>query len=106
MPGALDTLAKATDWLVANGDKAVQTALAGASPYLRLFGTVAGGAAMATAAGVAARHLAANGDDRFYAAKLATAGFYGAHILPQAHALADTVMHGADATLALDDEDF
>jgi 3-(methylsulfanyl)propanoyl-CoA dehydrogenase len=106
MTGALDTLAETTDWLVTNGGKTLDRALAGASPYLRLFGIVAGGAAMAKAAGIAAARLSADGDDRFYQSKLATAGFYGAHILPQAHALADTVMHGAETTLALDDEDY
>jgi len=106
MTGALDTLAETTDWLVSNGGKTLDVALAGASPYLRLFGIVAGGAAMAKAAGVAAERLSADGEDRFYRSKLATAGFYGAHILPQAHALADTVMNGAETTLALDDEDY
>jgi len=106
MTGALDALATTTDWLVNDGAKKLDAALAGASPYLRLFGIVAGGVAMAKAAGVAAKRLMADGQDRFYRSKLATAAFYGAHILPQAHALADTVMNGADTTLALDDEDY
>jgi alkylation response protein AidB-like acyl-CoA dehydrogenase len=106
MPGALDALLQTTDWLVANAGKDLDPALAGAVPYLQLFGTVAGGAAVARSAGVAAARLAADGEDAFYRGKLATAGFYGTHILPRAHALADTVMNGAEATLALDDEDY
>ena len=106
MGHAIDALEKATNWLVESGARDQAAALAGASPYLRLFGTVAGGAMMTKAAGVAAARLAENGDDRFYGAKCATAGFYGAHILPQANALADTVINGAPATLVLDDEDF
>jgi len=106
MAKALDALESTTAWLVDKGAKERNAALAGASPYLRLFGTVAGGAAMAKAAGVAARHLTANGADAFYEAKLTTAGFYGAHILPQALSLSDTVMNGAELVMALDDEDY
>jgi 3-(methylsulfanyl)propanoyl-CoA dehydrogenase len=106
MGQAIDALEKATDWLVESGARNQDAALAGASPYLRLFGTVAGGAMMAKAAGVAAERLSENADDRFYGAKRTTAGFYGEHILPQAQALADTVINGAATVLDLDDEDF
>ncbi len=106
MGQAIGALEKATDWLVESGARNQAAALAGASPYLRLFGTVAGGAMMAKAAGVAAERLSENADDRFYGAKRATAGFYGEHILPQAQALADTVINGAATVLDLDDEDF
>jgi alkylation response protein AidB-like acyl-CoA dehydrogenase len=106
LPDAVDALAKATHWLVAQGDADRNAALAGACPYLRLFGIVAGGAGLAKAAAIAAGQLTANGEDRFCQAKLTTAGFYGSHILPQANALADTVMTGAPGTLELDDEDF
>jgi hypothetical protein len=61
---------------------------------------------MAKAAGVAAQRLGAHGDDKFYRTKLATAAFYGDHILPTAQALSDTVVNGADSTLALNEEDF
>jgi alkylation response protein AidB-like acyl-CoA dehydrogenase len=103
---AIDALEKATAWLVKNGAADQAAALAGATPYLRLFGTVAGGAMMAKAAGVAAARLGANGDDRFYKTKLATAGFYGEHILPQAQALAEAVINGAASALVLEDDDF
>jgi hypothetical protein len=103
---AIDTLEDVTAWLVENGGKDRNLALAGATPYLRLFGTVAGGAHMAKAADIAAKRLAEDDSDGFYQAKLVTAGFYGTHILPQAQALADTVKNGADATLALNDEDY
>jgi alkylation response protein AidB-like acyl-CoA dehydrogenase len=102
---ATDTLEDVTAWLVEKGGKDRNLALAGAAPYLRLFGTVAGGAAMGKAATIAARRLA-DGGDSFYRAKLATAGFYGTHILPQTHALADTVKNGAEATLALDEDNY
>ncbi|MEM9681740.1 MAG: acyl-CoA dehydrogenase [Pseudomonadota bacterium] len=106
LSAAIDALEDATAWLTENGAKDRDGALAGATPYLRLFGTVAGGAAMLKAASASARNLAANGGDTFYETKLATAGFYGTHILPQAQALADTVGAGAETALALGEDDF
>jgi len=103
---AADALERATAWLCDAGAASEASALAAATPYLRLFGTVAGGAMMAKAAGVAAQRLGAHGDDKFYRTKLATAAFYGDHILPTAQALSDTVVNGADSTLALNEEDF
>lgn len=103
---AVDALEEATEWLRQTGVKDQAAALAGAAPYLRLFGTVAGGAMMAKAAGVAAARLAAAPDDKFYRTKLATAAFYGDHILPQAQPLADTVINGADSALSLEADDF
>jgi hypothetical protein len=103
---AADALERATEWLCEAGAAGEASALAGATPYLRIFGTVAGGAMMAKAAGVAAQRLAANGEDTFYRTKLATAAFYGDHILPLAHALSDTVVNGAGSALALNEEDF
>jgi alkylation response protein AidB-like acyl-CoA dehydrogenase len=103
---AIDALEKTTGWLNDAGTQDQVAALAGATPYLRLFGTVAGGAQMAKAAGAAAARLAANGDDKFYRIKLATAAFYGHHILPQSRALADTVITGAESALALAEDEF
>lgn len=103
---AVDALEGATDWLKRTGVKDQAAALAGATPYLRLFGTVAGGAMMAKAAGVAAARLATAPDDKFYRTKLATTAFYGDHILPQAQHLADAVINGADTALALEADDF
>ncbi|MGH6618042.1 MAG: acyl-CoA dehydrogenase [Alphaproteobacteria bacterium] len=103
---AVDALEEATEWLRRTGVENQAAALAGATPYLRLFGTVAGGAMMAKAAGVAAARLAAAPDDKFYRTKLATAAFYGDHVLPQAQSLADAVVNGADSALALEADDF
>ena len=94
----------ATDYLLDQGAQDERRALAGATPYLRLFGTVAGGAMMAHSACVAAK-AAGNGatDPDFYAAKLVTAGFYADHVLPQADGLAAAVTDGAESILALDE---
>ena len=99
---AVDGLEAATRWLVEHYRQQPEAAAAVAVPYLKLFGTVAGGWLMARAALVAQDRLDAPGADRgFLEAKLATTRFYLEHLLPQAGALARTVTHGAASTLAL-----
>ena len=75
---AFGALATATEWLLAAPDPGDR--LAGASPYLRMFGTVAG-ARYLTDAAVAAVRLSNGGDpDGYYRAKIATADFFTAQI--------------------------
>jgi hypothetical protein len=74
-------------------------------PFLRLMGIVAGGWQMARAALAAEKGLN-SGDTRFLEAKLATARFYGDHVLVQATALRDTVVHGGSGVMALSEEQF
>ena len=62
---------------------------------------------MARAALVAEAGLAAGkGEADFYRAKIATARFYAAHILPQAQGFASAVVNGAESVLALNNEQF
>jgi alkylation response protein AidB-like acyl-CoA dehydrogenase len=82
-------LREATDWLLAKGVEDPQNALAGATPYLRLFGTVLGGWFLARQA-LAARAV----DDDFHRAKVATARYYCEQVLPQARALVPAVTAG------------
>jgi alkylation response protein AidB-like acyl-CoA dehydrogenase len=97
---AVDGLEAATRWLVDHYRQEPEAAAAVAVPYLKMFGTVAGGWLMARAALIARERLDAPGADRaFLEAKLATARFYLEHLLPQAGALARTVTHGAASTL-------
>ena len=89
---ASGALAAATEWLLAAPDPGDR--LAGASPYLRMFGTVAG-ARYLTDAAVAAVRLSNGGDpDGYYRAKIATADFFTAQILPGAKALVPAVTAG------------
>ncbi len=106
----LRSLSDTTDWLLEAGAQDLERAAAGASPYLRLFGTVVGGWLLARGAMAAQRRLTAkavggNGaDDRpFLEAKVVTARFYADNILPRAAAEAAAVTGGADSTLALDE---
>ena len=104
---SFDTLSSATGWIVEAGGRDLRLAAAGASPYLRLFGTVAGGWLMGRAAVAAAGQLGqANGDGVFLAAKIKTARFYADNVLPQAQALATMVTEGGTSTLAIDEDQF
>jgi hypothetical protein len=95
-------LRETTDWLLAATDP--NDGLAGATPYLRQFGIVAGGYYLARSALVASELLAANGDDPWLQAKIDTCAFYADQILPQAAGSAPAVTVGADQLFAIDDD--
>ena len=97
-------LAAAGAWLRERGEDEPAATAAGATPYLRLFGAVAGGWGLARGALAAARHLAEGGNDPFYAAKLATARFYAEQILPPAAALLGPITRGAENLMAIPPE--
>ncbi len=100
----LKALTESTDWLLAAPGRA---AAAGAVPYLNLCGTVIGGWLMTRAAAAATAQLArGDADADFLTAKRITAQHYALHVLPQAGALRDTVLHGAATTLGLADAQF
>ena len=90
---ATDALDQATrdmqQWLA--GDQ--QSALAGASQYLRLFGLTLGGACLAKA-GLAAEALAADGN-RSELARVGLARFYAEKMLPAAPGIARAIASGA-----------
>src|ERR1043165_10093727 len=79
---------------------------AGAVPFLKLMGIVAGGWQMARAALAAERLLSKGGDKPFLEAKIATARFYGDQVLVQAPALRDTVVKGAERVMTLSEDQF
>jgi alkylation response protein AidB-like acyl-CoA dehydrogenase len=94
---------ESVDYIVANAGKDLTSAFAGAVPFLKLMGIVAGGWQMARAALAAEKKLGA-GDKPFYAAKIATARFYVDHVLVQAPALRDTVVKGASAVMSVPED--
>jgi butyryl-CoA dehydrogenase len=89
---------------VANSGKDVKGVFAGAVPFLRLMGIVAGGWQMARAA-LSAERLSSS-DSNFYQAKIKTARFYAEHVLVQAPGLRDTVVKGAGGVMALSEDQF
>ncbi len=109
--GALATaskaLAEAVEYLLATFGKDVKAASAGAVPFLRLMGIVAGGWQLARSALIAERRLAeGKGDNAFYQAKIATARFFADQLLSQAPGLASAVTSGGAGALSLDEEQF
>jgi len=89
----LAALRTATDWLLADGMANPLDALAGATPYLRLFSVVTGGWMMARQA-LAASEALTTGDaaDRaFYEAKILSARFFCEQLLPQAVGLVPAI---------------
>jgi 3-(methylthio)propanoyl-CoA dehydrogenase len=89
------------EFIVAAKDPRAQ--FAGAVPFLKLMGIVAGGWQMARAALAAAK---GTGDDSFDKAKIATARFYADHVLVQAPALRNTVVNGSAGVMALSEDQF
>jgi alkylation response protein AidB-like acyl-CoA dehydrogenase len=104
---AMDGLEAATRWIIGNFPKNPRAVAAVSVPYLKLFGTVAGGWMMARAALAAQRLMGTpNADREFLQRKLASACFYAEHELPRAATFAREVTHGADSVLALDPGQF
>jgi 3-(methylsulfanyl)propanoyl-CoA dehydrogenase len=93
------------DFVVSSYEPDVRRVSVGAVPLLELFGVVAGGWQMARAALAAHRRLGSgDGDAPFLAAKLLTARFYADHVLCRARGLCHALVHGADAALAIEDD--
>ena len=105
--GSLQAGAKAVrecvEFIVANAGTDAPGTFAGAVPFLKLMGIVAGGWQMARAA-LAAERALGSGDKAFLEAKLATARFYADQVLVQAPALRDTVVRGAGAVMSVPED--
>jgi 3-(methylsulfanyl)propanoyl-CoA dehydrogenase len=94
---AVDSLDRATVWLLGKLDGAPDAVLAGATPYLRLFASAAGGCALAEEA-LAAMRLNGGGDAP---RRVALARFFAENIAVQAGTLETTVTEGADSVAEL-----
>jgi 3-(methylsulfanyl)propanoyl-CoA dehydrogenase len=91
------SLERATQWLIGKLEHEPDAALAGATPYLRLFGITAGGSMLADEA-LAALRLAGEGADP--AVRVALARFFAENITVQAGGLERSVSTGADSITA------
>ncbi|PHQ72352.1 MAG: acyl-CoA dehydrogenase [Sneathiella sp.] len=101
----ISALKDATDWLYTNAPNDPNAAPAGATPYLRMFATVVGAYLLAKSALKAKKLMAAgDSDTAFLSAKVVTARFFAAQILPQATALLGPVTEGPEMLFALDEE--
>jgi alkylation response protein AidB-like acyl-CoA dehydrogenase len=91
---AIDALETATDWLLDRTKSNPMDTLAGATPYLRLFGLAAGGHYLAKGALAATQEEAL--DPAFVNRKLSSLRFFGANMLTTCGGLAASVMAGND----------
>jgi len=91
---AIQSYEDATNFVLAHAQTNIRAVFAGSVPYLMLAGTVHGGWHMARAALACLRHINAGDADAFHQQKLATAIFYGAHLLPRASSLNAAVQAG------------
>jgi alkylation response protein AidB-like acyl-CoA dehydrogenase len=91
---AVDSLERATQWLLSRQQNDPDTLLAGATPYLRLFALAAGSAMLAEEA-LAAIKLGRNGTDA--AARIAIARFFAENIAVTAGGLEHIVFESADS---------
>jgi len=97
---AIDSLERATQFMLgALVAEDFDPALAGASPYLRLFATAQGGALLGEAALAAHRAMSAGDNDHAHAGRVQLARFFADNIAPMAAGLVDVVVGGA-ASLA------
>ena len=95
-------LADTTRWLTEHGLANPLEAFAGATPYLEMFGLVAGGWLLARGATVARGRLDAGaGDAEFLTARVVVARFFAERLLPKVRALAADVQCGAEGLFAL-----
>jgi hypothetical protein len=93
---ALGSLERASRWLLERVTSKPNDALAGATPYLRLFGETFGGTLLADQA------LAANAADHGGKRHVTLARFFAEHIAVQAGALERAIVDGAEALNAAD----
>jgi len=98
---AVGVLAKATHALLTTLGTRPDAGMAVSVPYLKLCGYVIAGWLMARAADLAAARVA-GAEREFYAAKLRTAAFYAAQVLPTAVALGRVVESGGVSVVETD----
>jgi acyl-CoA dehydrogenase len=92
---AADSLERATHWLLGAGSGDHDAALAGASPYLRLFSVALGGALLAQEALAATRYP----DTTNVSGRVAVARFFAENVAVHAGALERSVVEGADSII-------
>jgi acyl-CoA dehydrogenase len=97
---AVDELARATSFMQEAATARPNEALAGATPYLRLFAIARGGALLAKGTLAAHRLAHAGNGDPLLAARITAARFFAGNVAPAAHGLAREIIEGAGPVLA------
>ena len=98
----INAVERAVEFNLAHFNGNVRACFAGSVPMLKLFGIVCGGWQLARVAMEAEKRInAGHADSAFYEAKLATLRFFADTMIPEAIAAADTIVNGAEGTMAL-----
>jgi 3-(methylthio)propanoyl-CoA dehydrogenase len=99
---SIDAIERVVEFNLANFNTNVRACFAGSVPMIKLFGIVCGAWQLARVAIEAEKRIAAgHADKAFYEAKIATLRFYADTMIPEAIAAADTIVNGAEGTMAL-----
>ena len=105
LAAGIDALERASRWIAERLASEPDAVGAAATPYMHMFGTVAGGWLLARSALAARTLLAAKpANAAFLEAKIVTARFYAEQILPKAPALLGPVTAGAATLFAIEPE--
>jgi alkylation response protein AidB-like acyl-CoA dehydrogenase len=98
---AIESAQACATWLVEAGRLDMRLAAGAAVPFLELMGTLVGGQMMAVQAMAAAKDAAT---DPFLAAKVATARFYGDHVLSRVAGLSLAIRQGSEWVMAVPED--
>ncbi|BBF91348.1 acyl-CoA dehydrogenase family protein [Blastochloris tepida] len=94
---SVDALERTTHWMLDAVETRPADALAGATPYLRLFALATGGAYLAKKALAAMAELRAGSTDPHHGLRVASARFFAAHLATAAAGLEAAITEGAEA---------
>jgi hypothetical protein len=97
---AVDALERATDYMLAKMKAEPDAALAGATPYLRLFALGAGGAMLADQALAARAALTSGETDPLHAERIRNARYFAENLCVGAEGLETTVTEGGEVVNA------
>ena len=101
---AVAAVTDAGNYIASSYATQVRAVAVGAVPFLKLMGIACGGWMMAKAALVASAKMREGDTDPYYPAKIGSAAFYAAHVMPQVVALAHVVIGGGESALAIPEE--
>jgi hypothetical protein len=101
LKAARESFLQVVDFVVANVKSNPNAVFSGSVPYLMLTGNLVAGWQMGRALMAAEDLLAAGEDAEFMAAKIATARFYGDHILARIASLRDAILEGGESVTAM-----
>ncbi len=104
---SLDDLVKATDWVLNSGTSNPDLPTATSVSYMHALGYVVCGWLLSKSAHTAASQIGAEGaNDDFLRAKLVTADYYAAHVLPRVRACTDAVIDSSELIFRLSEDQF